>query len=48
MTATRFAITTFDWVPEFPRSFVRDLRARWALEKAGLNYTVETRYQGAT
>ena len=42
MTATRFAITTFDWVPEFPRSFVRDLRARWALEEAGLDYTVES------
>ncbi|MBU72367.1 glutathione S-transferase family protein [Spongiibacter sp.] len=42
MTDTRFTITTFDWVPEFPRGFVRDLRARWALEEAGLDYTVES------
>jgi len=35
-------ITTFDWVPEFPRGYVRDLRARWALEEAGLNYKVES------
>jgi glutathione S-transferase len=25
-------LTTFDWVPELPRGFVRDLRVRWALE----------------
>ena len=25
-------LTTFDWVPEPPRGFVRDLRVRWALE----------------
>ena len=25
-------LTTFDWVPEPPRGFVRDLRIRWALE----------------
>ena len=24
-------ITTFAWVPEFARGFVRDLRPRWAL-----------------
>lgn len=33
-------LTTFDWVPEIPRGFVRDLRVRWALEEAGLPYTV--------
>jgi hypothetical protein len=25
-------LTTFDWVPEAPRGYVRDLRVRWALE----------------
>ncbi|MBR0753621.1 glutathione S-transferase family protein [Bradyrhizobium jicamae] len=33
-------LTTFDWVPEPPRGFVRDLRIRWALEEAGLPYRV--------
>src|SRR6201986_5667098 len=33
-------LTTFDWVPELPRAFVRDLRVRWALEEAGLPYRV--------
>jgi hypothetical protein len=33
-------LTTFDWVPELPRGFVRDLRVRWALEEAGLPYSV--------
>ncbi|MBV9903625.1 MAG: glutathione S-transferase family protein [Alphaproteobacteria bacterium] len=35
-------LTTFDWVPEPPRGFVRDLRVRWALEEAGLSYRVES------
>lgn len=35
-------LTTFDWVPEPPRGFVRDIRVRWALEEAGLAYRVET------
>jgi glutathione S-transferase len=35
-------ITTFDWVPEGPRGYVRDLRVRWALEEAGLPYRVES------
>jgi len=35
-------ITTFDWVPEAPRGYVRDLRVRWALEEAGLPYRVES------
>ena len=34
-------ISAFRWVPEFARGQVRDLRARWALEEAGLPY--ETR-----
>lgn len=32
---------TFDWVPELPRGFVRDIRVRWALEEAGLPYRVK-------
>ena len=35
-------LTTFDWVPELPRGFVRDIRVRWALEEAGLPYRVAT------
>ncbi len=34
-------LTTFNWVPEMPRGFVRDLRVRWALEEAGLPYRVD-------
>ena len=33
---------TYDWVPEGPRGFVRDLRLRWACEEAGLSYAVRT------
>ncbi len=35
-------LTTYDWVPEMPRGFVRDIRLRWALEEAGLPYRVES------
>jgi glutathione S-transferase len=35
-------LTTFDWVPEMPRGYVRDIRARWALEEAGLPYRVQS------
>lgn len=35
-------IWTYDWVPEGPRGFVRDLRLRWACEEANLPYTVQT------
>jgi glutathione S-transferase len=35
-------LTTFDWVPQMPRGYVRDLRVRWALEEAGLPYRVES------
>src|SRR5438270_2356024 len=34
------AITAFQWVPDFAQGLVRDLRARWALEEAGLDYRV--------
>ncbi len=35
-------LTTFDWVPDMPRGFVRDIRIRWALEEAALSYRVES------
>ena len=35
-------VVTYDWVPEPPRGFVRDIRLRWALEEAGLPYHVKT------
>ena len=35
-------IWTYDWVPNGPRGFVRDLRLRWALEEAGLDYSVRS------
>ena len=38
--ATIPTIWTYDWVPEGPRGFVRDLRLRWAAEEAGLPYQV--------
>ena len=31
-------ISAFKWVPEFAYGQVRDLRARWALEEAGVPY----------
>ena len=33
-------ISAFRWVPEFAQGVVRDLRPRWALEEAGLDYRV--------
>lgn len=33
---------TYDWLPEFPRGFVRDLRIRWVLEEIGRPYEVAT------
>lgn len=39
---TKLILTTFDWVPELPRGYVRDLRVRWALEEAGLPYRIES------
>ncbi len=37
-------ISAFPWVPPFAQGLVRDLRARWALGEAGLDY--ETRLLG--
>lgn len=31
-------LTAFRWVPPFAQGLVRDLRARWALEEAGIAY----------
>jgi glutathione S-transferase len=39
---SELTLTTFNWVPEMPRGYVRDLRVRWALEEAGLPYRVES------
>lgn len=39
---TDLTIWTYDWVPQGPRGFVRDLRLRWACEEAGLPYAVKT------
>jgi glutathione S-transferase len=33
-------VSAFKWVPDFAQGQVRDLRARWALEEAGLPYNV--------
>ena len=35
-------LTTFNWAPEMPRGYVRDLRVRWALEEAKLPYRVQS------
>ena len=40
-------ITAFDWVPDFARGQVRDLRVRWALEEVGRSYDVRYLSQGA-
>ena len=39
-------ISAFRWVPPFARGQVRDLRARWALEEAGLPYRTRLLEQG--
>ena len=37
----RPTVTAFNWVPEFARGLVRDLRVRWALEEIGRSYDSE-------
>ena len=39
---SELTIWTYDWVPEGPRGFVRDLRLRWACEEADLDYMIQT------
>jgi glutathione S-transferase len=33
-------ISAFPWVPEFAQGYVKDIRPRWALAEAGLDYEV--------
>ena len=42
----RPTITAFDWVPDFAKGQVRDLRVRWALEEVGQPYDVRYLSQG--
>ena len=35
---SKIEVTAFDWVPDFARGHVRDLRPRWACEEIGLDY----------
>jgi glutathione S-transferase len=39
--ASKPVVTAFEWVPEFARGLVRDLRVRWALEEIGRPYETE-------
>jgi len=39
-------ISAFEWVPDFARGQVRDLRPRWALEEAGIPYRTRLLAQG--
>ena len=39
-------ISAFEWVPDFAKGQVRDLRVRWALEEAGLPYRTRLLTQG--
>ncbi len=39
-------VSAFRWVPDFAQGQVRDLRARWALEEAGLPYRTRLLGQG--
>jgi glutathione S-transferase len=39
-------VSAFKWVPDFAQGQVRDLRARWALEEAGLPYRTRLLDQG--
>jgi glutathione S-transferase len=39
-------VSAFKWVPDFAQGQVRDLRARWALEEAGLPYKTRLLEQG--
>jgi len=39
-------VFAYSWVPEMAKGYVRDLRARWALEEAGLGYKTRTLHAG--
>ena len=47
MKNSKLKITAFDWVPDFAKGNVRDLRLRWALNEVGFDYEVEVVSQGA-
>ena len=40
-TQSQPVVTAFDWVPEFAKGLVRDLRVRWAFEELGQPYAVQ-------
>lgn len=40
MKENGLTLYTFDWLPEFPRGFVREFRIRWLLEEIGRDYAV--------
>jgi glutathione S-transferase len=40
-------ITAYDWVPDFAKGQVRDLRVRWAFEEVGQPYEVRYLAQGS-
>jgi glutathione S-transferase len=40
-------ITAYDWVPDFAKGQVRDMRVRWALEEVGQPYDVRYLSQGS-
>ncbi len=40
-------ITAYDWVPDFAKGQVRDLRVRWAFEEVGQPYEVRYLTQGS-
>ncbi|MBU3030802.1 glutathione S-transferase family protein [Paracoccus marinaquae] len=42
MTRDPIILTTYDWVPDFPRGHVRDIRIRWLLEEIDRPYRIET------
>lgn len=42
MTRNPVTIITFNAVPDFAKGYVRDIRARWAAEEAGVPYQIET------
>ena len=37
-TTAAIELTGYNWVPDFAKGHVRDIRARWALEEAGIDY----------
>lgn len=37
-TGSRPVVSAYQWVPDFARGHVRDLRVRWALEEVGVPY----------